>query len=97
MTNNTTKLSNGYEMPMEGLRTFLLTPAEAQASSEAALKDGYRLIDTANTYLNEKGVGRAIKESDWTVMRSLSRPNCGPVSMRMTHRLTRRLNILVWM
>lgn len=57
------KLSSGYEIPMEGLGTFLLTPDEAQNAVEHALKDGYRLIDTANAYVNEKAVGRGMKVS----------------------------------
>lgn len=50
-------------MPMAGIGTFLLSPDEAQASVLAALGDGYRLIDTANAYVNEKAVGRAMKQS----------------------------------
>lgn len=57
------KLNNGIEMPMAGIGTFLLTPDEAEASVLSALKDGYRLIDTANAYVNEKAVGRAMKAS----------------------------------
>lgn len=57
------KLSSGYEIPMEGLGTFLLTPDEAQNAVEHALKDGCRLIDTANAYVNEKAVGRGMKVS----------------------------------
>lgn len=56
-------LSNGVKMPMAGIGTFLLTPDEAEASVLAALEDGYRLIDTANAYVNEKAVGRAMKKS----------------------------------
>lgn len=56
-------LNNGIKMPMAGIGTFLLTPDEAEASVLAALKDGYRLIDTANAYVNEKAVGRAMKKS----------------------------------
>lgn len=59
----TITLNTGVPMPMEGIGTFLLQPDEAQASCEAALNDGYRLIDTANAYVNEKAVGRAIKNS----------------------------------
>ena len=59
----TVKLSNGVEMPMAGIGTFLLTPDEAESSVLSALKDGYRLIDTANAYKNEKAVGRAMKRS----------------------------------
>ena len=56
-------LNNGLKMPMAGVGTFLLTPDEAEASVLSALQCGYRLIDTANAYVNEKAVGRAIKKS----------------------------------
>lgn len=58
-----TTLNNGIKMPMEGIGTFLLSPDEAENSVLSALKEGYRLIDTANAYMNEKAVGRAIKKS----------------------------------
>lgn len=48
---------------MAGIGTFLLTPDEAENSVTHALKEGYRLIDTANAYVNEKAVGRAFKKS----------------------------------
>lgn len=57
------ELSNGIKIPAAGIGTFLLQPDVAQNSVECALKDGYRLIDTANAYMNEKAVGRAIKNS----------------------------------
>lgn len=57
------KLNNGVEMPVEGLGTFLMTPAEAEAASLAALEAGYEHIDTANAYMNDKAVGRAIAKS----------------------------------
>ena len=56
-------LNNGVKMPMAGIGTFLLTPDEAENSVTHALKEGYRLIDTANAYVNEKAVGRAFKKS----------------------------------
>lgn len=56
-------LNNGIKMPMAGIGTFLLTPDEAEASVISALSCGYRLIDTANAYVNEKAVGRAMKKS----------------------------------
>lgn len=59
-------LNNGVKMPMEGIGTFLLSPDEAEQSVLNALKAGYRLIDTANAYVNEKAVGRAIKKSGIT-------------------------------
>ena len=56
-------LNNGLKMPMAGIGTFLLSPDEAEASVLSALQCGYRLIDTANAYVNEKAVGRAMKKS----------------------------------
>lgn len=56
-------LNNGVKMPMVGIGTFLLQPEDAEAAVFAALKEGYRLIDTANAYVNEKAVGRAMKKS----------------------------------
>lgn len=58
-----TKLNNGIVMPMEGIGTFLLSPDEAENSVLYTLKNGGRLIDTANAYCNEKAVGRAMKKS----------------------------------
>lgn len=57
------KLNDGNKMPVLGLGTFMLSPDEAENSVYNALKCGYRLIDTANAYLNERAVGRAIKKS----------------------------------
>lgn len=48
---------------MAGIGTFLLSPDEAEGSVASALQAGYRLIDTANAYVNEKAVGRAIRKS----------------------------------
>ena len=56
-------LNSGVKMPMAGIGTFLLTPDEAETSVLSALQNGYRLIDTANAYVNEKAVGRAMKKS----------------------------------
>ena len=56
-------LNNGVKMPAEGIGTFLLTPDKAETAVLSALKDGARLIDTANAYCNEKAVGRAMKKS----------------------------------
>lgn len=56
-------LNNGVKMPVAGIGTFLLSPDEAEASCLSALGCGYRLIDTANAYVNEKAVGRAMKKS----------------------------------
>lgn len=59
----TVTLNNGIEMPILGIGTFNLTPEQAEESVYNALNDGYRLIDTANAYMNERAVGRGIKKS----------------------------------
>ena len=56
-------LNNGNKMPMAGIGVFLLKPEETELSVLSALTDGIRLIDTANAYMNEKAVGRAIAKS----------------------------------
>ena len=56
-------LNNGVKMPAMGLGTFLLSPQDAEEATYSALKCGYKLIDTANAYMNERGVGRGIKRS----------------------------------
>ena len=56
-------LNNGIKMPMAGIGVFMMSPDEAEASVESALKSGVRLIDTANGYMNERGTGRGIKKS----------------------------------
>lgn len=56
-------LNNNYKMPMNGIGVFLLSSEEAEKSVENALKDGVRLIDTANAYANESAIGRAMKKS----------------------------------
>ncbi len=57
------KLNNGLECPSVGIGTFMLKPADAENSVREALKMGYRLIDTANAYVNERAVGRGMKTS----------------------------------
>lgn len=58
-----TILNNGIECPKIGIGTFMLSPKDAQNSVREALKMGYRLIDTANAYVNERACGRGMKES----------------------------------
>ena len=57
------KLNSGYEMPVLGLGTWTLTGATCEASVYTALKSGYRLIDTAKYYGNEREVGNAIRRA----------------------------------
>lgn len=59
----TIALNNGLTMPLLGLGTWKMSDAEAEAAVRFALEAGYRLIDTATLYGNEKGVGKAIRES----------------------------------
>ena len=56
----TVKLNSGWEMPIIGIGTYLLSTAQAEESVYNALKVGMRLIDTADIYGNEVGVGRGI-------------------------------------
>jgi diketogulonate reductase-like aldo/keto reductase len=57
------QLNNGVEMPALGLGVFQSPPAETAAAVEAALRTGYRLIDTAAAYANEREVGEGIRRS----------------------------------
>ena len=59
----TITLNNKLACPVIGIGTFMLSPAEAENSVREALKIGYSLVDTANAYVNERAVGRGIKES----------------------------------
>ena len=59
----TVKLSNGVEMPIEGYGVYQVDPAECERCVSDALKVGYRMIDTAQAYHNEEGVGAAIAKS----------------------------------
>ena len=56
-------LSNGIEMPLLGYGVFQIPPQEAERCVADALSVGYRLIDTAQAYFNEEGVGEAIAKS----------------------------------
>ena len=58
------KLNNGVEMPILGFGVFQVTDlAECERSVVNAIETGYRLIDTAQSYMNEEAVGKAIKRS----------------------------------
>ena len=56
-------LNNGAKCPVIGIGTYMLSPADAENSVREALKMGYSLVDTANAYVNERAVGRGMKES----------------------------------
>ena len=57
------ELNNKLKCPVVGIGTYTLSPADAENSVREALKMGYSLVDTANAYVNERAVGRAIKDS----------------------------------
>ncbi|MBK6088534.1 aldo/keto reductase [Ruminococcus difficilis] len=59
----TIKLNNGIDFPVIGIGTFMLAPKDAENSTREALKMGYRMVDTANAYVNERAVGRGVKDS----------------------------------
>lgn len=63
MNMDTIKLNNGVEMPQLGYGVFQVSPVEAERCVADALNVGYRMIDTAQAYQNEEGVGSAIRES----------------------------------
>ena len=58
----TIKLNNGVEMPILGYGVFLVSPEECEHCVLDAISVGYRLIDTAQAYYNEEGVGAAISK-----------------------------------
>lgn len=60
---DTIRLYNGVEMPVLGYGVFLIPPAETERCVLDALSVGYRMIDTAQAYQNEEGVGAAIAKS----------------------------------
>ncbi|ANF47433.1 aldo/keto reductase [Priestia megaterium] len=63
MFNETYKLSNGVEMPLLGLGTWLLDDEQAAQAVRDAVSNGYRHIDTAQAYMNEAGIGEGIRSS----------------------------------
>ncbi len=63
MNMNTVKLNNGVEMPQMGYGVYQVSPAECERCVADALSVGYRMIDTAQAYHNEEGVGNAVRKS----------------------------------
>lgn len=63
MTMQTVKLNNGVEMPVIGYGVYQVSPDECERCVSDALKVGYRMIDTAQAYHNEEGVGAAVRKS----------------------------------
>jgi 2,5-diketo-D-gluconate reductase A len=59
----TVTLNNGVEIPQLGFGVFQVPPEDTRAATLAALEVGYRHVDTAQMYQNEKGVGEAVRDS----------------------------------
>lgn len=59
----TVHLNNGVEMPQMGYGVYQVSPSECERCVSDALRTGYRLIDTAQAYHNEEGVGNAVRKS----------------------------------
>ena len=57
------ELNNGVKCPVVGIGTYMLSPSEAENSVREALNMGYSLVDTANAYVNERAVGRGMRNS----------------------------------
>ena len=55
-------LNNGIKMPLLGYGVYQVTKEECEACVLDAIKVGYRLIDTAQSYFNEEAVGNAIEK-----------------------------------
>lgn len=59
----TVTLNNGIAMPLLGFGTYQIAPQDTEHCVTQAIETGYRLIDTAQNYGNESGVGRAVAQS----------------------------------
>lgn len=60
---DTVKLANGVEMPVLGYGVYQVNPEECERCVSDALSVGYRMVDTAQAYANEEGVGYAVKKN----------------------------------
>lgn len=79
----TIKLSNGVEMPQVGYGVYQVEPEECEGLVVDAINVGYRMIDTAQAYLNEEAVGSAWRKSGVSVMIYSLFQRCGlPIMAR---------------
>lgn len=74
---NKVTLNNGVEMPQMGYGVYQISPAECERCVSDALKVGYRMIDTAQAYHNEEGVGNAVQKAVSTAKRFFLSRKCG--------------------
>ena len=84
----TLTLNNGVTMPALGLGVFQTPPEETRAAVTAALEAGYRHIDTAAAYGNERQVGEAVPPPVWTAARCSWRPRSGSATTATTRPCT---------
>ena len=86
---DTYTLANGVKMPCIGLGTYQSPDAVASAAVKDAMAAGYRLIDTAAAYGNERGVGQGIRISGVPTRRSSSPASCATPRTAIRRRLRR--------
>ena len=80
------ELNDGARIPQLGFGVFQIAPARTAEAVTAALEIGYRHIDTAEMYGNEKGSARASATPDWTAPMSSSRASSTTASTSPTMR-----------
>ena len=73
----TVKLNNGMDMPVLGYGVYLVKPEECERCVLDAISVGYRLIDTAQAYYNEEGVGNAVAKCGVPRNELFLTTNCG--------------------
>ena len=80
------RLNNGVMMPSVGFGVYQIDKNETKAAVFEALEVGYRMIDTAASYFNEREVGEAIRESGLPRAPFTSQASCGSRTTNMTTR-----------
>src|SRR5699024_1586342 len=81
MTTPNITLNNGVEMPQLGLGVYQMDDQQVRDSIPLALKAGYRLIDTASRYYNERLSDKRLRTPILPVMSCSSPPSCGSKTM----------------
>ena len=74
---DTIKLNNGIEMPILGYGVFQVSPEECERCVLDAISTGYRLIDTAQAYYNEKALATPLPNAAYRVTNSSLPPRYG--------------------
>jgi len=81
---NTITLSSGAQIPQLGIGVYQVRSADCGPALAHAFGAGYRSVDTANAYLNERAVGEAIRVSGLPRAEIFSRRSCGHRTFRTT-------------